>query len=382
MLTADHALAELWRAARSEKKDERERALEVALGAALAEPGAWQRLVAHFRWPGLPAGDPVAVRRQRVITEGRTDLDLQFADGRLVVLELKAGPPPGAAQLEAYAQRPEVAAVIGIARTAQGSRHPRVLGTITWGDLRHLPWPAPPLPWKQLLSLLDALGVAMHPIDATSLTGLQASWELSDQLKGWSQQAAGAAARALSGAGVEFVCWSGKKRQYTTSQRHRRLATWIWPRGWEGPPWAGLYVGFFFGRPGDPVLAGGLPDLLLTWHCNWQSGLGRALTDDPALQAALQAWRGRSAPGGVSRELWFGPGCWELIRVRSSAAALLGQPSPERAFAAWVEDRLQEWRDDGVADALRAVLARSAPGPGDGLERPPGEPDEAEAADD
>ena len=132
-----------------------------------------------------------------------------------------------------------------------------------------------------------------------------------------------------------------------------------------------MLPGFYFGRPGDPVLAAGLPDLLLTWHVDPASALHRRLHADT--DGALQRWVKRPTET-VSRELR--PQDWESVRARCSAALLLGVPDPRAAFLAWFDARLDEWEADGVSAAIRGVFTTEPPTPDDAPDPPDDTPDD------
>ena len=204
-----HALAALWRASRS-GKDERERALEVGLAAALGTPEVWPRLAAHFDWP-VPRSAPARVQRQRVTEDGRTDLHLHFHDAPPVVLELKFGGPPEPEQVARYAR--EGARVIGIASYPRTYGIPGVIETVSWSRVQALTWPGAPLPWLQLRALLETMGVVLPSVDVTTLSGLYASWGLHDELAGWTHAAAERCVARLGGPGRAFHAKRGRTRR-------------------------------------------------------------------------------------------------------------------------------------------------------------------------
>jgi hypothetical protein len=113
----EHALARLWRASPS-RKNAPGRALDVALTATLGCPDVGRRGAHRVSWRGWPVGDRTV--RRHVVEDGRTDSDLAFRDGRLVVLHRAAGDPPSGAQVAHHANGPGVTAVVG---TASGHPH-------------------------------------------------------------------------------------------------------------------------------------------------------------------------------------------------------------------------------------------------------------------
>lgn len=362
-MRAADALAELWRAGRS-KKDERERALEVALASALTCTGAWEK-VAHIVQPDpRPGGatpvlahfDPSAIRRQKQRGGDRTDIELCF-DARWVVLELKFGAPPDKRQIERYAAAEDVYAVVIVAASRPGYDAPKLGGAVTWRELLEIPWADAPLPWQQLRALVRTMGLLMPPIDHHALKGLQASWEVPEELERWTKRAAETVRAQMTRKDLGFVLSEGGRDTRNTSWKHRRLATRVWPVGWGHAPWACVFVGFFFGRPGDPVLDGEYPDLLLTWHTDFESPLGRALGADAALRAGADRWIARVGDA-VQREQWFHPGAWELLRARTSSRHLAESENPQAAFQDWVVQRLSEWEADGIIDALSSTILR------------------------
>ncbi len=347
-MRADHLLARAWARARVLP----EAALEDALAAALESTDAWPRMVQHFRWP-LPRDRPTVTTQDRV-QEGRSDIRLSFPSGERVVLELKAGPAPELKQVRKYE---EGARVIGIAKTPRVYPSPKLLGSITWADLKHLPWSDAPLEWRQLLRLADTLGVTVPPIDVSALTGLYASFEAQDTFTSWSQEAAELVAQALTGGGAQFVTREKKRGRRYDERGHRRQVSWAWPKPWHQHPWAGVYTGLYFGHPHAPVLAQGLPDLVLCWQCRPGEALHRALVGDAQLEACAQKWV-KTADDGTLR-LWL-PGQWPLLMARHSSARLLGQALPNRAYLDWVGSVLREWTDTGITGRLQVHLPASA----------------------
>lgn len=334
--------------------------LEDALAAALESTDAWARLVRHFGW-ALPTA-LVKVSTQDRVAGGRSDIRLTFADGRRVVLELKADVAPGLAQMASYADD-QVDAVIGVATTPRIYPSPKLLSSITWADLKHLPWLDPPLCWRQLLHLADTIGVTVPPIDVSALTGLYASFEAQDTFTTWSQRAADDVAKALTGGGAQFVTREKKRGRRYDERGHRRQVSWAWPKPWRQHPWAGVYSGLYFGHPHAPVLAAGLPDLVLCWQCKPGEALHLALVNDLQLAKIAARWASPGVDGTL--RLWL-PGQWPLLMARRSSAHLLAHPEPGRVYLTWVDSLLREWAELGITSRLQAHLpASTAPAPED-----------------
>lgn len=343
-MRADQLLARAW--ARSRVLPEA--ALEDALAAALEATDAWPRMVRHFRWP-LPKDRPTVTTQDRV-EEGRSDIRLTFASGEPVVLELKAGPAPELHQVRKYE---EGARVIGIATTPRLYPSPALVGSTLWSDLRAMPWLDPPLPWRQLVHLMDTVGVAVPPVDVSALTGLLASYSATDTFTEWSREGADRVARGLSAGGVRFDTRDKERGRRFDERAHRRQVSWAWAPPWRRHPWTGVLTGLYFGYPTAPVLVAGLPDLLLMWHCPPDSSLHAALRADPALVTAAKQWS-EDTSGSTLRE--WRPGDWPLLWARCSTSVLLGAPEPGKVYLAWVDHVIAEWNAHGVADRLRAHL--------------------------
>lgn len=344
-MRADLLLARAWDRARVLP----EAALEDALAAALEATDAWPRMVRHFRWP-LPKDRPKVTTQDRV-EEGRSDIRLTFTGGERAVLELKAGPAPGLHQLRKYE---EGARVVGIATTPRLYPSPALVGSTLWSDLRAMPWLAPPLPWRQLLHLMDTIGVTVPPVDVSALTGLFASYSAFDTFTDWSREAADHVAHGLSTGSVRFDTKDKERGRRFDERAHRRQVSWAWAPPWRRHPWTGVPTGLYFGFPSAPVLVPGLPDLLLMWHCPPDSPLHPALRGDAALVAAATRWSARTE-ASTFRE--WRPGDWPLLWARCSTSVLLGAPEPAKVYLAWVDQVVSEWNTEGIADRLRAHLA-------------------------
>ncbi len=347
-MLADRILARAWQRSKT-THTQPEGFLEDALGAALETTDAWARLVWHFGWK-VPAGSP-RVTTQDVVEEGRSDLRLTFKDGSRVVLELKAGPAPELDQMRKYEAD---AVVIGIATTPRVYPSPTMVGSTTWGDLVRIPWVDPPLPWRQLVLLTHAVEVAMPVVDAPSLTGLLASYDALSTFTKWSQEAADVIAVALSGGGATFVTREKRRGRRFDERAHRRQVSWAWPKPWRAHPFAGITTGLYFGRPEAPVLAPGLPDLMLTFQCEPGKVLHDTLVGDVDLRAAALRWVARPPDGNL--RVWL-PGNWALIHARRTSAALLGQAEAGKTYLEWVGRIVSEWEADGITARLRVHLA-------------------------
>ena len=351
-MRADHVLAQAWNRSRT-VQTQPEGFLEDSLGAALEATDAWSRLAAHFRW-SVPTG-PFTVSSQDRVDEGRSDLRLRFADGNQVVLELKAGPAPSDAQLHQYVETGTQ--IIGLARTPRRYAHPALVGTTTWADLVAMPWPDPPLPWRQFVHLAHALGVAMPPVDVSALMGLQASFDAQSTVFDWAREGSDLVAKRLSGGGVRWVVKQGSRGRRFIERQYRRQVAWVWPVPWKDHPYAGVLVGLYMGHPSLPVLVQGLPDLRMCWHAKPGEALHTALGADPAMLAAAVKWTGR--PRAATLRTWDSAG-WVQVSARCSSAVLLDSPEPGNAFLDWVTSVLDEWDADGISAAMRPHLLAAA----------------------
>ncbi len=347
-MLAERLLARAW--VRSQSiSTQPEGFLEDGLAMVLETTDLWPRLVTHFRWP-VPVG-PFLVSTQDRVSDGRSDLRLRFADGRQVVLELKAGAAPDATQLRKYAE-PGVQ-VIGLATTHRRYTSPDVVGTTTWADLVRLPWPTPPLAWRQFAHLAHAVGVAVPPVDVAALVGLHAAYDAQSTISQWAEAATDRLATLLSGDGVRFVVKNDVKRARRFTERaHRRDVAWVWPLPWKQHPFAGVHVGLFFGHPGVPVLVAGLPDIRICWQCNPITDLSRTITNDELLAERAREWATRE---GDTVRAWEPTG-WTQLAARTSSAILLGKKEPGKTLIDWSESIVEEWTETGVLRRLRAHL--------------------------
>lgn len=330
-----------------------EAALEDALAAALESTDAWPRLVRHFGW-ALPSTRPLVSQQDRV-EAGRSDIRLGFPGEPLVVLELKAGPAPSAAQLTRYAAG---ARVLGVATTPRTYPTPGLLGSVTWADLLALPWTSPPLEWRQLLHLAQTLGVAVPPVDLAALSGLQASYDAFQSVQHWARECADLAARRLSTPALRWVTREGKAGRRWDERNHRRQVAWAWPLPWRAHPYAGVWTGLYFGRPDAPVQVAGLPDLVVAWQCIPGSPLHTAIAADMAMQATAARWAELRSNHTVR---FWQPGGWQQLSARSSTARLLGQAEPGRTTLDWLTSVLDEWAPPGGLAKLLQARLLSAP---------------------
>ena len=363
-MLAERVLARAWERSRTVQAQP-EGFLAAALALVLETTDAWPRFVAHFRWP-VPVG-PFVVTVQDRVTDGRSDLRLRFSDGRQVVLELKAGPAPHAAQLDQYAE-PGVQ-VIGLATTARRHAADAVVGTTTWADLIRVPWPTPPLGWRQFVLLAHALdGVAVPPVDVAALVGLQASYDAQETVFTWAKEASDVVASRLSRDNAKWVVKQGKRGRRFLDRTHRRQMAWAWPAPWTAHPYAGVLVGLYMGHPSLPVLVPGLPDLRLLWHARPGEALHDALKADPTFRAAAQTWTSRGNAPTV--RAWDSAG-WAQLSARCSSAILLDTPEPGRAFLEWVSGVLDEWDTAGISAALARHVQPSSSKAQDDEDGPP-----------
>jgi hypothetical protein len=317
-MLADRLLAQAWRRSTSSNLQP-EGFIEDALAAVLETTDAWTRLVGHFRWD-VPKGS-FRVTAQDVVEQGRSDLRLTFLDGKQVVLELKAGDAPARSQVCQYLD-PNVL-VIGLASTSRRYSHPQLVGTSTWTDVVNMPWPSPPLAWRQFVNLCQAIGVAMPAVDVAALTGLLSSYDAQGTMIRWAEEATDHLAALLTGGGVEFVVRNKVKRARRFTERgHRRDVAWLWPLPWRAHPYAGVHVGLSFGIPSAPVLISGLPDLRVCWQCNPGSDLSRAIATDSLLAECARAWAANDSDDTVRA---WDPGSWIQLEARTSSSLLLGR---------------------------------------------------------
>lgn len=379
MSHAEQALAEVWTYAQK-GRDYSEFVLEAALAAALEDGEVWPRLVAHFGW-ALPT-QVVKVGRQDKIETGRTDLRLHFAEGRQVVLELKAWGPPTPEQLTRYADKPEIR-VIGVARYPAVRSGPQVVGCITWSSLVALPWPdspqGPPLPWRQLRALARTMGVAVPPVDLLALTGLIASYDAQNVCKHWARAAAERLHHHLQWEGGPWRFKSPSNGKRSVERKWRRHVGWCWVAPYSTQSAAGAFAGLSFGRSDVPLIIPGLPDLILSLHGRPGGPLSVCAAKDAALEAAVKRWQ--AAPHHGVRE--FNPGSWEFLRARAPGTRILEAPDTDQALLDWLDEELQAWHDAGILAAVRALIesTHATGGAAAETDEMPGDDDEADEAD-
>ncbi len=194
MLRAEKVLARAWQRAQSRILP-REGFLEDALAAALEHPSVWPWLSQSLKWhERLPQFAP-SVRTQYSDAAGRTDIELSWPDQQspVVILELKVSAPPTSEQIGRYLTRENVL-LVGIGSWSNEdelraslpiAEADRLLGVITWGQIRQLVWEEAPLEFRQLQYLLDAMGITMPRTDEQQLAGLRASLPLWTLLDNW-----------------------------------------------------------------------------------------------------------------------------------------------------------------------------------------------------
>jgi hypothetical protein len=349
MSHADSVVARVWRHARSERNHP-EAVLEDALASALEDGSAWPRLVAHFGW-ALPTALRAVTRQDRIDT-GRTDLRLTFHGGEVVVLELKAWGSPTIEQLTRYATEPEVR-VLGIARYLAVRSGAQVEGCVTWSALVALPWPNPPLPWRQFRALTRTMGVAVPQVDLPALSGLVASYDAHLRYQRLAREAAERVHRHVAAQGAEWRFKTATRGRRWVERKWRRHVGWCWVAPYNLTHGAGIFAGLSFGRPDVPLIVPGLPDLILAFNVNPQGPLGGRVAADADLGSAVKRWL--AIPTDTVRE--FDGGRWEQVRVRAPATRLLEAPDADRALLDWVDQEMIAWRECGLLDAIAPIVA-------------------------
>jgi hypothetical protein len=314
--------------------------------------GVWQRVVDHFGLRDVPRETP-EVTSQDVVDKGRTDLTLRWNESRDVVLELKVGAPPGERQVLDYLESGKHVLVVAKLRphyTIAPVDGCRYLGAITWGDLREVEWPEAPVPWFQLLHLIDKMGVAMKRVDLSGLTAMASSWDSWEVVEQWTEAAADEVCKLLTSPSATWV--PKEKKRIGSYQRYRIYGRWIWPTPWRG--WDSLLgcLGLFMGRPPQArSTVDGAPDLFLSLRLNPNSALARSLPADEKLKVAVGAWK--SLPrAGVMREAPLPDSQWEFLRCRSSSLLLVQAEEPEKEFVGWARARATELVDAGIMRRL------------------------------
>ena len=199
--------------------------------------------------------------------------------------------------------------------------------------------------------------VAVPNIALNGLIGLSASWHAWQTFRGWSQVAAGDVARQFEKAGLHWVPRHGTKGPYSFEENHERYAAVLWP-----PPmradYLKLFMGVFVGRPQDPPLVEGVPDLVFILHVDPNRALGKQLRTDADFLAAVETWRKRDAENGrTRREFWPEKDSWEILRGRLSGLELVQSGEQEAVFKAWMLDRAKELLADGVMARLTKLEA-------------------------
>ena len=283
---------------------------------------------------------------------------MRWANEYSLNLELKVGDAPGKDQIERYLR--SGIDVLAIARLperidVQAINGRKFLGLVTWSQLRNLQWPEAPLVWCQFLHLLDVMGVVVKKVEYTELQGIVQSWNAWDILEAWSKKGMVAVQQLIE---KEKLPWAYKDKdgqRVKVDSSYERLVWWISHQPWQDDALA-IYAGFFVGRlrdaKPDPVLHDSLPDLMLSFHVNPESPRGKLIRTDPQLQNALAKWTSRAATGSVVREPRLDGSTWEVIRCRESSRILLEAPDPGTKVVEWMEQRAQEWIDDGIVQRI------------------------------
>jgi hypothetical protein len=350
---AEALVARGWRRAQR-RALETEGFLEDALVAALEDTAVWRQLVAHLGWAErVPAATP-RITTQQVIPGGRFDIRLDWDGHTPLVLELKAGDPPGAAQVEHYLRHG--VRVAAIARTPVGpsidlTLRDWFLGVVTWRQVRELRMPDAPLALRQLHRLLDATEVAMPRIDERTLGAVAASWHAWGLLDAWSRRGIAAVRDVFAASGVVL------QLSKTVEDNHGRYAYWLAATAnedhtlWVG---AGLYVGDEL----DPPQEAGYPDLILAVDVPPTGPYGQRLRHDAALAAAAQGWADEALAGGtaVLRLDRVGEVTWQPLVARGPGRLVLEAPDQEGAFVGWLTAEATAWVRHGLIQRLAELV--------------------------
>jgi hypothetical protein len=192
----------------------------------------------------------------------------------------------------------------------------------------------------------------MPPVDLPALTGLVASYDAHGRCDQWARAAAELLYTQLQWPGSPWTFKTRGGRRWT-ERKWRRQVGWCWVQPWRWERGVGAFAGLSFGRSDVPLIVPGLPDLILTFNITPESDLGRRLATDPAVEKAVTRWRA-AAPEAI-RE--FDGRRWEQLRVRAPGTRLLEANDAEQALLSWVETELQAWREAGLLDALRPIIA-------------------------
>lgn len=352
---SEHLLERAWRRSQHDHV-EPEGFLEDALAAALEIPDVWRMLQQDLGW-NLPDRPPL-VTTQDSVGEKRSDIRLTWSKEPVrteVVLELKAWNPPTSDQLARYCEDGAVR-VASISSVACRFSAKWFLGSITWAELRQIHWPDAPLQWKQLMALIDVMGVAVPPLDRRCFESLGLTLHAWGNIEGWVRAGTKHAAAVLTQA--SSVAWGTPTGNREMDRSWQRFAAWTWPGRWAQDSFS-IYTGLFFGRPaghGHPdryCLIEGLPDLVVSTHLSPTSPRAETLAANSVYQQAVSRWLNRK--GGPIRE--FCPSAHEFLAARVSSSILLDQADQRKAFLAFVDTCLMEWKEDGVLSCLAEVSA-------------------------
>ena len=364
MSRADTLLARAyWRA--TQELRPREGFLEDALAAVLEHREVWPRLVTHLRWEGRVPQTPPVLQTQDHVEQGRTDITLTWPGQLPLVLELKVHQPPHPNQINKYlCTGARVAAVAGVPARIRvdPDAAARYLGVVTWARLRAFSWPAEPLVLRQFHQLLDNMGVVVPNLTLPALTGMVASSPAWGAMEKWSFHTAKAVRKILHRGGLRCELRDGSKKHIKIEYNWQRYGYHLWvpPRRRDAFL---ISVGLFLGRPQDPLLIEGVPDLMLMIHTNPDHALGQRLHTDGRFREAAQAW---SEQGTAAEEHEYLPptSTWEMVRARTSTVDLLRQPDQGEAFMQWAVRCAEEWVTYGMIARLAELEHETRDGVG------------------
>ncbi len=356
---AEDSLAHAWRRATS-RLVSGEGFLEDALAAALEDRRVWTALVRHLCWEGqgFPESGPT-IRTQRAGDFGRTDIELSWPGVAVptLILELKTQGPPSVEQVAAYLGRDDDVRLAGIAAWSNEEAlrvalspdlRERLLGVVTWTQIRQVSCADPPLALRQLHRLIDEMGVAMPHVDYQQLSGMVGT------LPAWRGSADWIASGLIA---VKEVCVAGG-----VSVSPPRAATFDngWYAGQLGVLSSAnerghLWVGLILDDLGASPLRAGLPDLVVQLEIDTRSTLGARVHGDPILIERLLGWAAasgedevRSAPQEASE--------WTILATRSSSDRLLALPDQREGFTVWARGAVTTWAQHGILERI-AMLA-------------------------
>ena len=143
----------------------------------------------------------------------------------------------------------------------------------------------------------------MPNVSLPGLMGIVSSWHAWVTFREWSKRAANTIADDYCAAGHTWVVRAGTKGRVGFEESYERYAARLWP-----PPmrkdWLKIYVGIFTGRPDDPTLVEGVPDLFFAPHVNPEMLFGQQLQTNAEFKAAF---------GPAPRA--FGDFAWILIKL-------------------------------------------------------------------